>query len=63
MSNFTKICWYVNDVTKIFLVGAMLFHAGEREGGRADRHDQGYSYVSQLRERAYKWISLASKYK
>jgi hypothetical protein len=36
MLNFMKICWYVNDVTKIFPVGAMLFHAGEREGGRAD---------------------------
>jgi hypothetical protein len=53
MSNFTKICRYVN-VTKIFPVGAMLFHAGEREGGWADieGHDQGYSHFSQFRERA-----------
>ena len=65
MSNFMKICRYDNDVTKIFPIGAMLFHAGEREGGRADTegHDQGYRHFSQLRERAKKWISLASRYK
>jgi len=54
MSNFTKICWYVNDATKIFPVAAMLFHAGKRVGGRADtdRHDQGNSQFSQFREQA-----------
>ena len=34
MPNFTKICWYVNDVTKILPVAVMLFHAGRRAGGR-----------------------------
>jgi hypothetical protein len=37
MSNFTKICWYVNDVTKTFPVGAICpMRACGKRGGRPD---------------------------
>jgi hypothetical protein len=43
-------------------VGAELFHAGWRAGGRTDRHDEAYNHFSQFCERENKILIIPDKH-